>query len=71
MPVNGCFNADLEAGNQRETAKIVIIDDHDRTPLQRRDTAYALKVIQIGYDVGVNTVHSPKGIFSSILHQTT
>ena len=70
MPVYGCFNADLEAGNQRETAEIVIIDDHDRTPLLSRDTADALKVIKIGYDVGLNTVNSSKGFFfSSILDQ--
>ena len=69
LPVYGCFNAELEAGNQRATAEIIIIDDHDRTPLLSRDTAHALKVIKIGYNVGVNTVHSPKGIYGSILDQ--
>ena len=52
LPVYECFNADSEARNQRETAEIVIIDDHDRTPILSSDTAYALKVIEIGYDVG-------------------
>ena len=45
------------------TAEIVIVDDHDQTPLLSRDTADALKVIKIGYDVGLNTVNSSKGFF--------
>ena len=39
LPVYGCFNADLEAENQRATAEKVIFDDHDRTPLLSRENS--------------------------------
>ena len=69
MPLYGCFNAELEAGNQQPTAEMVIIDDYDRASLLSRDTANVLKVIKTGYEVGVHMVHPFKGIYGSILDQ--
>ena len=54
----GCFNAELEAGNQRATAEIIIINDRDQTSLLSNDTSHALKLIKIGYNVGVNSLDS-------------
>ena len=69
MPLYGCFNAQLEAGNQQATAEMVLIDDYDRASLLSRDTANVLKVIKTSYDIRVNVVHSFKGIYGSILDQ--
>ena len=54
----GCFNAELEAGNQWGTAEIIIINDRDQTSLLSNDTSHALKLIKIGYNVGVNSLDS-------------
>ena len=43
----GCFNAELEAGNQRATTEIIIINDRDQTSLLSNDTSHALKLMYV------------------------